>query len=366
MSVDVIEEEPAAIDLVTDDAEPSLVPVQEEAEAVEIAPVANNTTQQPSEEGDVTSESPKLQVQAALKYARTQKQIMAILKKYDPDGYHIVNSKAKWGDNPMAWWDDYSYASTSGYLSTFDTMVHEETHGYLFHNAQDYNSEYIYLGAKKGLNVRYTDLFRSKLIAKSVPKRLRTGRYTTYVAKPDANLASDVDGIYGLLNEFTAYCWGFNTTSKLYLYAASFDATDDLWRGYVASTGSIALAHAEFRYFMEHYLHYAKTHRPSVYRVIMANANFKKAVKKVDKKFSSLIKLADKRMPKIARRLRKAGYDAYISGDYFYVGTGDSASGTGMWIAQYNRFAKELGKKRYKTIEKKLGLTTVRQREVSM
>lgn len=347
----------------SDDASPATEP------ADEVAPLPEAEPELPAQEPEEPSPEdvePTLEAQATLTYAKTKSEILAILKKYDPDGYYIVKTMDKRGDKVMKWWGSDSYLDAYEYFSGFDTMVHEETHGFTWSKLDLSKKERIYIGGKKSVVVTFTKVFKSKSIAKSVPKALRTNRYYLYVAKPTKNLASNVYGVYGLLNEFTAYCWGMNSCYKLYSYADTFDDTDELWRGYVSSVGSTALAHAEFRYFMEHYLYYAKVHKPKVYKAIMANKGFKKAIKKVDKKFSNLVKAADRRMPAIAAKLRAAGYEVYIEDDYLYIGMEGGYCGSGLSVDEYNKFASALAKKRYKKIEKALGLTAVSKRAPSV
>lgn len=282
--------------------------------------------------------------------------VFSVLKKYDKDGYYIVKTMDKRGDDVMAYWNG------STLFDAFDTMVHEECHGYTH---TGWYSDQIYVGGKKSVKVAFTDVFRSKKVAKSVPKKLRSDRFWTYVGKAEADLASNKYGAYGMLNEFAAYCWGFNDTVKLYAFAKRFKCTDAVWLDYVGSS-DVAKAYVEFRYFIEHYLYYAKKHDSKVYKAILHNKQFVRAIKKVDKKFSSLVRTFDKRLPKIAKMLRKAGYKVELSGDSFFVSKGGNGNGRGLEISEYNRFASELGKSKYRKIEKKLGLKHVAKRKVSI
>ena len=284
---------------------------------------------------------------------------LSFVKKYDKDGYYLLKTMDGRGSDIMAWWDN-----GVDVFDNIDTMVHEECHGYSF--TSSFGVDSIYVGNKKSVRVADNGVFRSKKIAKSVPKRLRSSRFWTYVGRPSANLASDVHGAYGLLNEFMAYCWGFNSQVKLYAYAKSFKVSDDLWLAYVEGSSNIALAHAEFRYFIEHYLYYAKKHDKTAYRSVVGNKAFKTALKKVDAKFASLVKTYDNRLPKIVSMLRKAGYEVEFDGDGFMVGDDDSSSGTTLCLREHSRFASELGKSRYRAIEKAVGLKPVKKRSVNL
>ena len=288
----------------------------------------------------------------------TEKQVLRTLKTYDDDGYYIVNTMKHEGDNIMLWWE----GSVFGDL---DTMVHEECHGLSF--LSGWNSEDIYVGNGKTVKVTYTDVFRSKKTARSVPKKLRTHRYEIYVAKPDANLASDVEGAYGLLNEFMAYCWGFNASVSLYNFVdKKYTCTDEVWLDYLTESADVAVAYVEFRYFIEHYLYYAKMHNKAVYKGIVNNAKFKNALKKIDRKYAKLIKTYDSNIKKIAKKLSNAGYQVECSGSSFMVGEGYCMYGGDMRISLYNKFVPELNKSKYRNIEKKLGLKKVTKRNISL
>ena len=283
----------------------------------------------------------------------TKSSVLSTLKAYDSNGYYIVKTQAKRGDNIMAWWND------SNVYRDISTTVHEECHAFSF--ATTWNAQKIYVGNKKSVKVKYTKTFKSQKIASTVPSALQTERFWTYVGASGSNLDSNVYGAYGLLNEFMAYCWGFNSLVGLYGLANKQTLSDDVWLEYYAGSANAALAYAEFRYFIQHYLYYAKKNKKSVYKKIVKNKAFVKAVKKIDKKYNALIKKYDSRVQTVANRLWDAGYQVYMKGDRLMMGEW-SPYGYCMYLEQYNAFAKELKKSRYKAIQKKLGLTTVKTR----
>ena len=285
----------------------------------------------------------------------TQKQVLEIAKKYDKNAYHILKTQAKRGDDIMYW-----MGTSDSFAQAFDTAVHEECHAYMM---RTWGSTSFYIGNKKTVKVKTGKVYRTKKMAKSVPKKLRTERYYTYVAEPTANLASNVQGIYGLLNEFTAYCWGATAELKLYQYYLDTQQQSvATWSEYLSGAYSSVLAYAEFRYFIQHYLVYAKKHHPAVYSDIMSNKKFKRALKKVDRKFAATSKALDKKLVAIAKSLQSAGYTVYLDGGQLWVWAGMSGFGQGLFLDEYNAFAKKLGTSRYKKIQKKLGLTTVSQK----
>lgn len=284
---------------------------------------------------------------------------LRLAKRYDPDGYYLLKTMAKRGDDIASWWSNETF-----FASGYDTAVHEECHAYTELSGR--RNKRIYTGGKKYLKVPEGLVFNTHKIAKGVPKKLRTARYDAYVASNDPRLSSNVEGIYGLLDEFVAYCWGFSGSIKMYSFVSEQQPTPDAWLDYVASTASIANARAEFRYFIERYIAYAKTNKPKVYKSIMGNKALKKALKKIDAKFASRIASYDKKLPKICKAMRKAGYVSYGYDGSLYIGTDQAAWGVGLQIGDYNLFASELSKKKYRSIEKKLGLSKVAKRKISL
>jgi hypothetical protein len=201
-------------------------------------------------------------------------------------------------------------------------------------------------------------------MASSIPARLRTYRYDTYIGSPIPNLASDVQGVYGLLNEFTAYCWGTTSSLMLLEYYERFDSIEAI-KDYANGVSGTAIAYAEFRYYMEHYLLYAKSHHKDVYKDVMGNARFLKALKVVDARFNKTIASFDKSIANLAKGMRQSGYALSLDGEFLYfeqVSSG-SSTGIGLNLQSYNMLAEELAKPSYKAIEKALGVKAISQRK---
>ena len=219
-----------------------------------------------------------------------------------------------------------------------DTGVHEECHAYSFMNGS-YNSEAIYLGNQKYIRVSYTDVYPSRKMGMTIPQRLRTFRWSTYVGNPEPNLASDVQGVYGLLNEFTAYYWGMHMGLSLYSYLRKNKASTWEWMTYINGGANGRLAYAEFKYYILNYMYYAKQHYPAIYRGIKNNRNFVNTYAYIEKKFAAQNK-------KFLNYINKLGWK--ISGDWCC----DPVSGYRLNIYQgdYRRLVKEMSKKKYKNL----------------
>ena len=233
----------------------------------------------------------------------TEKNILKILNKYDKDGAYVMKKQINKGDN-ILWW-----FSNARIIDGMNTAVHEETHGYS-HSYGTYSfsgtTTAYFVGNKKTVYVPHTTVYQSKEMANSIPKRLRTFRYNTYVAKPSAYLSSNVDGAYGLMNEFMAYRMGMSTTIALFPYYKAKKAGWDEWQVFINNCENDRLAYAEFKYYILNYLYYAKKHHPDVYNGIVNNKEFCKAYRTLESSYVKLIKEYEKDLKKIKKEDRKS------------------------------------------------------------
>ncbi len=273
--------------------------------------------------------------------AVTQKNIMAILNAYDADGAYIMQEAIDDGRDITQWW----HFGNTLVSNALGTAVHEECHHYI-HGT--YSGERIYIGNKKSIQIEYTDVYHTKEMAKSVPKKLRTFRFDTYISKPSDNLAANVCGAYGLLNEFTAYCWGMNTSVSLYPYFKL--QKPDGWLEYAGMCASDRLAYAEFKYYILHYLYYAKVHHPDVYRGIMKNKKFARAFTRIEKKYAKLNAVFESRLNSVVKMLNKNGHWARYEGGYLWIDN----HGVGIAAEGYDDLLKEMEKTKYQKIMKAL------------
>lgn len=282
--------------------------------------------------------------------AISMKNVEDILKKYDPDGAYIMQKQKAVGDDILVWFN-----SGGRIVDSIDVAVHEETHGYSFHYAKDYYGMAYFVGKKKTVQVSYTKVYESKKMARSIPKRLRTFRYNTYVGRPTANLASNVRGAYGLLNEFMAYRAGMNTTISLFSYYKSKKADWNAWQGFISSCENNRLAYAEFKYYILHYLYYAKKYYPDIYKGIMGNGQFCRAYKKIESSYAKLIKTYAKDLKKLKSLLEAKGYHVEANDEHFIL-YNNSGSGSGLrrFTEDYKKLQKEINKKKYRSIHSRL------------
>ncbi len=273
--------------------------------------------------------------------------VLSLLHAYDKNGAKLVEYGRKNGTN----WIGY-YSNGDRLIDSLDTVVHEEFHDYSVVGAED---ERMYMGKNKSILVPYTKIYRSKEMTRSVPERCRTSRFSTYISEPIPNLASNVQGVYGLLNEFAAYRWGMNNNIAMFGYYDRFEDNMTTWGRFVADGVSNRLAYAEFKYYILHYLYYAKQHHPSVYRQIMDNDEFKRAYRGTEGEFAKTIWTFEDKLRQVQARLEANGYNVNFTEKSFIV-TNASGAGSGLSLLhdEYSTLVQEMEKGRYQTIHKAL------------
>ena len=203
----------------------------------------------------------------------TMESLLALLDAYDPDGAWIIRHAEEAGQGG---WRVWAWgASTLGDLdSSLETIVHEQLHAYT--HLAGWRSEYIYIGDGESVLVPYTDVFDTAEAADLFPESLRTFRYDDYVSSnAEPLMASRQFGVYGLLNEYAAYCWGMNNYLKL---SSFFD-------NYKGWGSNVYISFTEFRFYILSYMLYAREQYPAVYQGIMDNSAFLRAFSAVDTQF---------------------------------------------------------------------------------
>lgn len=259
-----------------------------------------------------------------------------LLSAYDPDGAYILQYNKKEKDKMLSYWHDGKLAGDG-----INTAVHELCHSYSFYEG-DFGNEAIYIGDKQSIIVDYTPVFSSRETASSVPEELRTFRYD-YIAGDDEKLSSQVNGPYGLLNELTAYYWGTNTSVKLFDYYKTQSPTIDEWFDCITAATSSYYAYAEFRFFILHYLLYARDNHPEVYQDILSNDNFRLAFTTIDKKFEKLVEQMFSGIEEIKEIVSRSGVSVKESNDTLWFGN----SGYGIFTEDYHLLMSEMEKSEY-------------------
>jgi hypothetical protein len=229
----------------------------------------------------------------------------------------------------MEYIDDYD---TEGILDEIGTAVHESCHAYesmkVFHyitageipyEFEDSYSVY-YISSDEEYVVKQTETFPSREFADEIPEKYRTLRYKTYIDSPVHNLGTQQKGIYGLMDEWTAYYNGFKTTVMNYPeYEKLAKRNASKYLKYIEHAASHKVAYLEFKYYILHYLYFARNNHRDEYNEIIHNQQFIKSYKAVDLAYTEMIRVYEKRIMLIKK-------DVESRGDYF------SYDGETVWI----------------------------------
>lgn len=278
----------------------------------------------------------------------TVENVLALLDSYCPDGAYILRQTMFRGSF-LRWWP-----SDSKIISYLDTAVHEQCHEYAWGpSLMVYDDrEIIYIGNSKEIQVEHTDIYRSEEMAVTIPEELRTLRYDHYIGNPVENGLANVGGIYGLLNEFTAYCWGMNTGISLYPYYKNFGDNTDVWWQYTTDGDNGCQAYAEFQCFIFNYLKYAKEKYPAIYNGIVNNKNFISAYQQIERRYQNQINQYQNSLRDLVQFLQKLGHSTKYSNGMLYIDN----CGFGVPKNEYNNLIKELKSPKYDEIKNILGV----------
>ncbi|SNU04808.1 hypothetical protein SAMN06297422_1024 [Lachnospiraceae bacterium] len=271
--------------------------------------------------------------------------LMKLMKVYDKDAYYILKSQKAKGDSFTSW-----MLHGNNITEVVDTSVHEEFHCHVWSYAGGDGSGFnraFYIGDKKTIYVPETKVFKTYKATKHIPKKYRTFRYDTYVDKT-SDVSANTSGVYGLLNEFSAYYWGMHANNSLYPYISKYADSGMDWRYYINSNNTNKNAYAEFYYYTLVYLEYARKNEPEIYEGIINNKNYMKTLYKMESKYRKLIKSSDKNINKVVKkyggRVEKNG----INVTYWFGNSGFTVKD------EYGLLMKQIKSKKYKAVRNEI------------
>lgn len=220
--------------------------------------------------------------------------------------FRVVNNQT------ISWDNDTTYKTL---IDDYGTMVHETTHRY--NGAGGYNWETrfwnIRVLVEPGITISFTQTptFNSELFISSVPKEApkKIFRYGTYVGR-GSETSANVSGIYGLMDEFSAYKNGTRASVEAANTAIKLNDKEKI-EIFEQKAVSEYFAYYEFRLFIAWYLEYAAKNKPDIYKKIMANTNLRVAYTLLDDGFLNDIK----ELEKVVKKYPIYSYD-YNEKDY--------------------------------------------------
>ena len=246
------------------------------------------------------------------------------IKKYSPTYLSVIEESycgpgcylSVVNNQTVAWDNDTTYKTL---IDDYGTMVHESTHHY--NGAGGYNWETKFWNSRvliePGITISFpqTTTFNSDLFISIVPKEApkKIFRYKTYVAKgtePSAN----VSGIYGLMDEFSAYKNGTRASIEAANTAIKLNDKEKI-EFFEKKAIAEYFAYYEFRLFIAWYLEYGVKNKPDIYKKIMANTNLRVAYTLLDDGFLNDIKELErlvKKYPVYSYEYNEREYAQYV------------------------------------------------------
>ncbi|WP_420572684.1 hypothetical protein [Kordia sp.] len=295
-------------------------------------------------------------------------QIWSLLKKNNKDSYqmmqHVYNFPNEFSiqnsviqlSEPGDFMTYVRGYETRQLLEDISTVVHECTHEYQSRKPLEILSKQstsnksanacivYYIDKTEEYLVERTQTFPSVQIARLIPEEVRFFRYETYVNTNEEYLGTQQHGIYGLLEEWSAYLNGFRTSIR------NFSAYKKLGmeglKGYLEDTGSIKITYPEFKCYMLHYLSYARKNNPGIYQQIIQNKDFKKAYHAIDNRFVKLMKAHEKNIALIQAEVIKSGLAFELKDNFYWLGN----NGIGAYQQEYNTLATHVSTPIFKNV----------------
>jgi hypothetical protein len=265
---------------------------------------------------------------------------LALTAEYSPNGNEILQGINSDFDKWVEYADEAT--TTDGLIENSGTVIHEGLHGYEWEIEENYYGKTGYFIAPGStILVPDLDIFNSNELNRQVPKEQQEKifRYSSYVGDK-TGLSSQVDGILGMLGEFSAYYHSglFTMQTRPWLEKNIGYGDPSEWSSmYFNNLGNSVVAFNEFRLFMAWYLAYARKNHPEQYRAIMGNTNFRIAFTLLHREFKSLADQYENEVNDVISKFNEAGNDVRIEGEFFMVyNESGGASGSGIFLEEIN------------------------------
>ncbi len=179
--------------------------------------------------------------------------------------------------------------SLSDVLTAFPTMVHEHYHRYTHSINLESEVRKYFINDDLTIEVNTFPVFRSEELNAFVDEEFQNQifRYQEYISSDDLNLDSQANGIFGILEEYTAYYQDLLAYQELYGYLRDHIAFSEsqIWVDYLIKNADVLTSGHEFKLFISWYMQYAKIKHPKTYSQIVQSEQLKKLYKTVNDGF---------------------------------------------------------------------------------
>jgi hypothetical protein len=172
-------------------------------------------------------------------------------------------------------------------ISSFNTVVHESTHHFNSHTEICVDPTII-------IQLERTPTFASEKFLAIVPKEAfgKIFRLKSYVGN-GSGVSANLSGIYGIMDEFSAYRNGTKASVEAALSAKSAK-NEKRKLDFIRESLPTYFAFYEFRLFISWYLDYGAKYQPAMHKALMENTNFRVAFTLLEQGFMEDIKIMEK------------------------------------------------------------------------
>lgn len=261
---------------------------------------------------------------------------LEISRQYAPAAFEILSSDDKKQFTVYA----HGAQTAKELMTHYGTAVHEACHGYNFYTGvkSGWGREGYFITTGIKIDAPKGNFFPSTKLNNVVPQDVQKKifRYSTYVSG-ESNNQSTTEGVYGFLNEFSAYYHGVRADYEMMPYYETVCSYSDAkcWiESYLSQLQSDVYAYYEFRLFIAWYLLYAEQREQKVYADLMANQNVRVAYTLLDDLFKKQVDDYFSMRKKLVDKLTTAGNTIELSNEFIYIvtksGSSSSKTGTGL------------------------------------
>lgn len=257
--------------------------------------------------------------QAAQQRQAIEQQVHTLLQQHHPDGLWLLEAlqalplKLEVGANSSISWQAVDPVAMyvrgpelASILFELDTLIHEGSHIYhsragsiqaarqqkLTDPAQHFF--YYWLRPDSQFLLRGAAVFPASEIASLLPNTVQTERMDAYITTPEETMATQSDGLFGLIDEWVSYYQGLRTEAAL-LSAVSVQANnlpsaeEQAWQSFATRMSSGYLAYFEFKLYILAYLYHAQTRYPAIYQALSADPTLPELLSKTNLAYQNLL-----------------------------------------------------------------------------
>ncbi len=186
--------------------------------------------------------------------------------------------------------------SVTDMISCYPIIIHEYYHLFnsLVNESTDKSIRKYWISNYGEIEVPLQKVFNSRQISEILAKRFKGGikKLDTYfIRNYEGGHDAQINGIFGILEEYSAYYHGMKSYIELHDYLEDFypiDEEAEVWIQYFTTTSTVA-AFYEFKIFLTAYLNESKASHPRQFALLMENEKLKELYTVIESEYQLLL-----------------------------------------------------------------------------